>query len=783
MGVEIDLDNCTATLSIRELAEFKLGPSDSGDGFQGLWRAEAGSAWHKEIQGRADKEFPNAETRAEVPITANWIHQRWTLRLTGRIDQLILLEGQALIREIKTVRSGLPSSAGELRHDYPEYFAQAAIYATLLPLKDEGAQRSIRAELVFVALDNSEVQIVPLEENEALRRFEERVDKLADFLDARLSAKRSLKRLTFFPAFEKPRPGQEFTLEAIDLLAHRHGMVFFEAPTGFGKTGIALQYALQRLRDGQIDRLIYLTGKTTGQTQVVKQLAKMAGGDGLLRYFQMRKKADLSIASRAHTCDERGGCREGIEDKWRASGIMPANLFEKGTVELEQLRTLGATTGVCPYEIAKAVLPFAEVWVADYNYLFSPRHSSLFENVPGYLASQTLLIVDEAHNLPGRVADAWSGSITGDLAERVRMELRSAKAPPLLQLAWEQYADFVTNREPVRTLDITAEYEVKSLLEGVSESLMAHSIDHRAYSPLAWDTLWNAVHSGHLIAHPHLEKLLSCPRPGALDFTCLSAAPEIAKVLSKFGSALIMSATLNPIDSFKASCGLQPQTGAYLPGEAPWRKGAYEVAVDFRVDTRYRYRERSYPSTADTVLRLADYSDAPVAVFFSSYRYAETIRDLVQQNDPFFRVALQPRGVPLEEQNEWIEQSLEESRALFLVLGSGFGEGIDALGGHISHAMVVGPALPEVNAAQEMRLENRAHLGRDAAFRDVYLIPAMVKVNQAIGRVVRAPGHRAKVLLHCRRFADQACSSLLMPDYQNGYPVRSDGDLHDWLSG
>ncbi len=780
--MEIDLENCAVSLSVRELAEFNLGPTDGGSGFQGLWRAEAGSAWHNEIQGRASSEFPNAEAMAEVSLSVTWIHQRWTLHLQGRIDQLILETGKALVREIKTIRSGLPMDANELRTSYPEYFAQAAIYATLLPFIEVGKMRTIRGELVFVALDDSSIQVVPLEENEALRRFEERVERLAEFLDARLAAKRSLKRLAFFPAFEKPRPGQEHTLEALDLLAHRHGVVFFEAPTGFGKTGIALQYALQRLRDGHIDRVIYLTGKTTGQMQVVKQLGKMAGKDGLLRYFQMRKKTDLSIASRSHTCDERGGCREGIEDKWRLSGIMPANLFRDGTVEMDELRSLGAATGVCPYEIAKALLPFAEVWVADYNYLFSPRHSSLFENVPGYLPAQTLLIIDEAHNLPSRAADAWSGAIDGETAERVQMELRAAKAPPLLQLAWEQFAEFIATREPVRMLDLTAEYELKSLIEGVSETLIAQSLDHRAYSGVAWDALWNVVHYGHLVAHPKLEKLLSCPKPGAIEFTCLSAAPEIGRVLEKFGSALIMSATLSPIDNFKAACGLVPSHGAYLPGEAPWRSGAYEVAVDLRVDTRYRAREKSYPKTADTILRLADYSDAPVAVFFSSYRYAETVRELIQNHEPYFRIALQPRGVPLEEQNDWIEQALSQARALFLVLGSGFGEGIDALGGRVTHAMVVGPALPEVNAAQETRLENRTHLGRDAAFREVYLIPAMVKVHQALGRMVRAPGHKAKVLLHCRRFAEPGCNTLLMPEYQKGQLIRHDGDLHDWLS-
>src|SRR5690606_29871058 len=120
--------------------------------------------------------------------------------------------------------------------------------------------------------------------------------------------------------------------------------------------------------------------------------------------------------------------------------------------------------------------------------------------------------------------------------------------------------------------------------------------------------------------------------------------------------------------------------------------------------------------------------------------------------DPALRIALAPRGLSLAEQTAFIEENLLSAHALFLVLGTGFSEGIDLLGGHVDMAMVVGPALPEVNPLQEARREAFQHLGSEAAFDRAYRIPAMIKVNQALGRLVRAPGHRARILLHCRRF-------------------------------
>ncbi|MDR2863425.1 MAG: hypothetical protein LBV54_06090, partial [Puniceicoccales bacterium] len=52
--------------------------------------------------------------------------------------------------------------------------------------------------------------------------------------------------------------------------------------------------------------------------------------------------------------------------------------------------------------------------------------------------------------------------------------------------------------------------------------------------------------------------------------------------------------------------------------------------------------------------------------------------------------------------------------------------------------------------------------------------PALRKVHQALGRIVRGPGQRARVVVHCRRFAEPACASLLASEYQGGTVVRND---------
>ena len=172
-----------------------------------------------------------------------------------------------------------------------------------------------------------------------------------------------------------------------------------------------------------------------------------------------------------------------------------------------------------------------------------------------------------------------------------------------------------------------------------------------------------------------------------------------------------------------------------------------------------------------------------IAVFFPSYAYAGNIMQALESAGSPLRVAMQPRLSDLAAQTAWVGESLELADALFLVLGSSFAESIDLLGGRVTHALVVGPALPEVNAIQRNRMTGleRAGFSREAAFRRVYQIPGMQKVNQALGRLVRAPGQQARVLLHCRRFAEPSYATLLSPEYQHGDLIATDDELAAWL--
>jgi DNA excision repair protein ERCC-2 len=877
-----NLDARTAALSVGEFSDFSLGPRDATGGPAGLWRAQLGTHWHNELRTRAIAEHA-AAAEFEIAISGQVFHRGWTLTFTGRIDQVIRGADALTLREIKSVTRTLPADETELRADYPEYFVQLATYGALarfgaldeqLPGLNSGR---FRTELVFVEVGAGLAQTIPLTAgDEGLYRTQ--LDRVVDFLDLRLRARERLRGLRFRPAFATPRPGQETTQGELTALFERQPLVLFEAPTGFGKTGVLLEFALGQLRSGHFDRALYLTSKSTGQLQVVRTLAAMtsaasgaavesskvngersnpAPGSGLstvnfqlpaaatpVAAWHVRNKSEHCVNTTFHCVRDNCQFLADAASRWAQSGLARFYLDEKHARDLDTLRAAGRDARICPYEITRAALAFNDVWIGDYNYVFAPRNRGLFFEQPGFNPARTLLLIDEAHNLPTRVADAYSHAFTAAEAFAVRDELHRVRAATALVTAWDHWSHFLHHLRSNDGLSPIAEDDARHLLGELAKIVPGTAVDYAALGPHAADALWSIPSFVEELSTSTLPRLWWSPRDSELVLTCLDAAPAIGATLREFGGVVLASATLTPVDGFATACGLDapPEVApapvpaaperlgalnkrvtkklyrqltsaaellrveeardaaspALLRAQTPWRDGSYDIAFDARVDTTFQHRSRHYTTTAVTIAALSaaahtalngepamfNSPTAAVAVFFPSYAYAEAIAGELSSVAPGMRVALQPKLRDLAAQTAWVDESLLLSDALFLVLGSSFAESIDVLGGRITHAMVVAPALPEVNAVQRARLAeaHRAGLSRDAAFRRVYQIPGMTKVNQALGRLVRAPGQRARVVLHCRRFLEPSYSTLLAPEYQLGTNILDDHGLNVWLA-
>ena len=775
--MELDVSQRSVRLSVGELATFRNRPSPSSHGTN-PWRAAVGQQWHKSTENLVKAEQPGASF--EVNVSVDWRHRDWLFQLNGRIDQLLPTKEGALVREVKTTRIPLPTPDETLLADYPAYFAQAASYRAMLEILPEYTDQLITAEVQFINIENGALQSVSLDSPENII-FERQLDRLIPFLDERLGSLNRLREAQIKPAFDTLRVGQTELFQTLQNAALQSRHVLAQAPTGFGKTGIVLEHALKHMQNGLYERCIYLSSKSTGQLETIRQLKQMIGHD--MRYIQMRNRSEHRIDSERHTCTGDKRCDDELGQNWREADIRAPELFDEGSLEIARAKEIGATTGICPYVLTKACLPFAEIWIGDSNYIFSPDSRPVFIEAQGFDPGRTLLIVDEAHNLPDRTAECLSLELaSADLLFAIE-ELRVHGAPRRLLATATELCRWIESLKPRQILTGSHFYTGQDLCEDFSEQLKVAAFDYDATAPFAIKLVRSIPKLSETLSSPSQQYLHWMSRSGVVAATCLDASEWIAECLKPFGGSIMMSATLSPFESYRESCGLDKESVAIAQAQTPWRDEAYDVAIDCRVDTRLSKRESHYETTARTIVELIQYNAGEtIAVFFASYLYAENIQTYIEALAPELRIKRQPRGVNLAEQSTFVDEGLLMSDALFLILGSSYAEGIDQLGGRVEQIMVVGPALPEVNLIQKKKMEDHVSLSRDEAFRDVYIRPAMRRIHQALGRIVRAPGHTARVLLHCKRFAEDAYKRELAPEYQSDCKLLKDEDFSRWLN-
>lgn len=787
--MEIDYERRHITLGVKEFVAFgRFEPESIQDGFAGTWRSRIGQQWHQQLADESRRTHGD-NCLIEVPVHADIRFREWQFELRGRLDQVLISENPTYIREIKTTHLLLPEKPDLLAHTYPVHFAQVSLYLRMcescsaLPFP-----LPVKGELLFVNLSNGirqSIAITPEHTNALDTLFED----WCVFLEAKRSSFETWHHTPPPMAFQSLRPEQKLArarLVAWENAAApsiRTSRFALEASTGFGKTALALEHAFRLVQSGKVDRIIYLTGKNSGQIQVIRELERFRDSMPGIRPFQIRNIEAHKSACKMRPCACVQPFRSSTDS--RPTGTIPwvqvAEALSSETPSIQTIAEIAASAGLCPRAISFACLCMSDTWIADYNYLLSSGASGQLDTVPGFDPKRSVLIIDEAHNLHERCASNFSFRFHA--ASFASLKQWVPETPPFKELrdSLSGILDYLNGLPAGSRLNDQTLYEWYDRIARMLESLATSPFLLPDLSPATVELVWEVQSCARAIRTDHLTWYLASPDQGMLDITCIDASGWIALTLSSFARILFLSATFPPDNGFMEQTGHGKSPFPIFRIGTEWRDAAYDVAIDMRMDTRLRNRSANYLLTTDTLATLAAASALPVIAFFPSYSYAETITEYVRVTYPHLRIDAMPRQMESGEQVTYLSRELDAHDILCIPLGSGLSEGIDFLGGRVDTVMVVGPALPEVNDLQKERMDIRKASGDPDPFRSVYLVPGMIRVNQALGRLVRAPGQHAKVLLHCKRFADPSYSELLSPEYQNARPIHGMGDLSLWL--
>ena len=204
-----------------------------------------------------------------------------------------------------------------------------------------------------------------------------------------------------------------------------------------------------------------------------------------------------------------------------------------------------------------------------------------------------------------------------------------------------------------------------------------------------------------------------------------------------------------------------PDDVAWIEVPSAFPAGNLVVRIANRLSTRFPHRAQSLKALTDLMATQADAHPGNYLAFFSSFEYAQQAAALLQARRPDIPQWRQEKSMADSARTAFLDRFEPDGVGIgFAVLGGVFAEGVDLPGSRLIGAFVATLGLPPVSAAQAQlraRLDKLFCEGKGYAD----LVPAMQRVVQAAGRVVRTPEDRGWLWLMDDRYGRPEVIDLL----------------------
>lgn len=756
------------TVAVAELARFCHRRGDIDHRFSPSPTGEQGVAGHQRLYARRPGSY-----RSEYAV--EYLHREdgLLLSLRGRADGYDA--AQSYVEEIKTCRvapAAIPEAVSRM------HLAQGRLYAALIARQENLDALEVR--LTWYNIDSDEEHGLSQSYSAAelaeflaasLMQFSGWLHTLADLRRAR---NQSLLALGF-PHGEFRR-GQrelaELTYKCID----QGGQLLLEAPTGIGKTAAVLFPALKALATGKHDKVVFVTAKTVGRRTAEDTLALFVaqGYRGNALSLTAREKICLSPGSACHgdDCPYARGYYDKLPQAMQAAITAPS-------LRRHDIENLAREYVVCPYQLALDLLPWVDLVIADIHYVYSLQGTlgALMDSD----ARRWTVLLDEAHNLPGRARGMYSARLTKAAVMSARQSGSGTSARcldkvnrQLLALQKEPWQEEqFDSRESLPRGLLSA---LQEFTTAVAEQLAIEPAYLQRY-PQMMDIFFTALQFLRVADHWGEDYRLELTRDGGrqslvVGLNCLDPQRLLALAQQRAHAVTAFSATLSPLDWSRASLGLEADA-VCRRAASPFAREQLQVSLVTSIDTRYRERQRTLPHLVACLRRWLAREPGNCIVYFPSYRYLEDCLQGLQpdaHDDSQRYLWVQRRDLDEAARDELLQLLAQRRDVVALcILGGVFGEGIDLPGEQLSSIVVVGVGMPQVNR-QTRQLQHWYEQRSGRGFEYAYLYPGMQKVDQALGRVVRGSQDRGRALLIDPRYREQQYRDLLPPwwHYQDG---------------
>jgi DNA excision repair protein ERCC-2 len=230
-------------------------------------------------------------------------------------------------------------------------------------------------------------------------------------------------------------------------------------------------------------------------------------------------------------------------------------------------------------------------------------------------------------------------------------------------------------------------------------------------------------------------------------------------------STIFFSATLSPIKYYKEILGGKDEDNIYI-FPSPFDIKNRKILFSNEISTRYRERYYSITVVCKYINQFINNNVGNNIVFFPSYEYLRIVLEKYMElydKD----ILVQSRNMTEDEREKFIlEFETGNIVTAFAVLGGIFSEGIDLKGDKLKGVILVGIGLPGFGLENDIikrYYEEQEHKG----FEYAYSYPAIIKIMQSVGRVIRTSSDKGAILLLGDRFITNYYRKMLPFDWGN----------------
>ncbi|WP_084191345.1 ATP-dependent DNA helicase [Algiphilus aromaticivorans] len=749
-------------IAVRSLCAFVARSGDLDHRFTPAPSAEEGIAGHQAVAS-----MRGADYRREVPVSGDIAG----LRIGGRIDG-IDADGPVL-EEVKTFRGGIervPENHRALA--WAQLRCYGALYAAAEKLE------TVALRLVYYDVDerreHSDTETFSSDELSAW--LEERAARYAQWLkgeqEHRTTRDAALTAMVF--PFAQRHAGQRMLMRDAFRAFRDGGRLLAQAPTGTGKTMGTLFPALKALGAGHLDRVFWLTAKTSGRLAAREAIAALRDDDEPLPLRALELSARDTACEHPDKACHGQSCplARGFFDRLPAAREQARSLRR---LDLNALRGVAGAHGICPYYLGQEMARWADVVIGDVNHYFD-RHA-LLHALTREQDWRAGLLVDEAHNLVARARAMYSASLAQGELHALQTKLPADARSALGRL------DQALGRLEIDLPEGHSEPEAppQQLRDAVTRAVSALG-GHLAEDPARPDTELLGLYFNLLafqqlcdIFGPHslceLQRgrdtgLLANEQIG-LAIHNVVPAPHLAPRLRDAAGVVAFSATLAPFDYFRQLLGF-PEATTTLEAPSPFDPERLAVHRVTHIDTTWRGRTASARPIAALMARQFQQRPGNYLACFSSFTYMQDVADALATHHPEVPQRRQHAGMAQAERQAFIGDFRPDSPAIaFAVLGGVFAEGIDLPGERLIGAFVATLGLPPVSPLHDRMAEAiEGIFGADSGWRYTYLYPGLQKVVQAAGRVIRSADDAGCVYLIDPRYSRADVRALLPPAWE-----------------